>query len=96
MRTTSKNCFSNGTEHMIWTSNNCDLCWKHSKAKKDGGYTALICAIDDDIQTQIGGSQEISQRSYDITQLKDCPYRQLSRPTRRRRKKEDKNQGKLF
>ena len=32
----SQDPFSNGTEHMIWESYNCERCVKDSKLKKDG------------------------------------------------------------
>ena len=96
MKTTTKNCFSNGTEWMIWTSNNCDQCHKQSKYKLDEDeYTKFVCKIDMEINGQMAGLQEISERTYNITQQADCPYRQAVRPKTVRRHKTSTNKSQI-
>ena len=73
--------FSNGTEYMFWVSRNCEQCWKSSKyIEKEDRYTPIRCAVERDIFTRmITDKTPISQRSYDICQQSDCPYRQEKR-----------------
>lgn len=67
---------------MIWTSRNCDRCWKASRLKDDGDYTVFRCKVDEEITSQLMGDMEISERTYNITQMLDCPYRQEKRLAR--------------
>lgn len=85
MKTTDKPLFSNGTEFMLWTSNNCDKCVKQStyNEKKDT-YSSFRCSIDRDIQLQQAGLNEVNLRSYETTKLKDCPYLQTEIKKKRR------------
>ena len=96
MKTTTKDCFSNGTEWMNWTARNCDRCWKSSRPKPDGDYTAYRCRINAQIDAQAVGISEISQRTYDIAHLRDCPHRQEQRPVYRRKPRSSRNEPKLF
>jgi hypothetical protein len=80
MKTTSENCFSNGSEHCSWVERNCHDCIKQSHYKeKTDTYTAFKCTIDRDIQMQIIGLKEISLKSWEITQLMDCPNKTTER-----------------
>lgn len=86
MKTTLKSMFSNGTEFTSWQFRNCDKCVKASvyKEKKDV-YTNYKCTIQRDIDGQVIGLQEVPLRSYNATQLADCPYRQTERKARKKR-----------
>lgn len=87
MKKTKNPCFSNGTEHMVWFELNCDHCWKasiYSERIKD--YTKFKCKINAEVIMQIAGYDEISQRTYDITQKRDCPFKQEKRLIKKRRK----------
>ena len=95
MKTTTKNCFSNGTEWMNWTARNCDRCWKASRLKPGGDYTAYRCRINAQIDAQITGLWEISVQTYQVAQMRDCPYRQEQRPAYRR-KRPRRNEPTLF
>lgn len=96
MSKTTKPCFPNGSEAGWWMDRNCDNCIKASRLKDNGvDYTKSRCKIQDEILTQwMGrGDELISQRTYDVTQKADCPYRQEHYP--KRNKKKDKNQLEL-
>lgn len=96
MNKTTKPCFSNGSEAGWWMDRNCDYCIKASRLKDNGvDYTKSRCKIQDEILTQwMGrGDELISQRTYDVTQKADCPYRKEHYP--KRNKKKDKNQLEL-
>lgn len=97
MKTTTENCFSKGTECMNWISKNCANCYKQSKynSKKEE-YTKFICKIDEEINGQMAGLYEISQRTYDVTQKADCPYKQVARPKMVRKHKTNKSQISLL
>lgn len=87
MKTTCEPMFSNGSEHMTWTAHNCDKCLKQSKYKeKTDTYTGFRCSIDRDINAQIIGLHEISQKSYDTVQNSECPYIQTERKLPKKRK----------
>lgn len=98
MKKINRDPFSNGTEHDMWEHHNCDKCWKSSHVKRgsdpeDPDYTPITCAIQRDIfGRMIDGSALISQRSYDICQMADCPYKQ----ERKRKYEKYKNDPKLF
>lgn len=95
---TSRPCFSSGSEAGWWMDRNCDYCIKASRLKDNGvDYTKSRCKIQDEIFTQwMGrGDELISQRTYDVTQKADCPYRQEHWPKRKRTIKKDKNQLEL-
>lgn len=95
---TSRPCFSSGSEAGWWMDRNCDYCIKASRLKDNGvDYTKSRCKIQDEILTQwMGrGNELISQRTYDVTQKADCPYRQEQWPKRKRTIKKDKNQLEL-
>ena len=65
---------------MWWTGRNCDLCVKASHLRESVAgeeYTAFRCAINKEITLECAGMIEnVSQRTYDICQKADCPYRQ--------------------
>jgi|ERR1035437_16983 hypothetical protein len=94
MKMTYEMMFSNGTEFMIWTSRNCDLCVKqsHYNSKTDE-YTKFKCRIDADMTMQQAGLSEISVRSYETVQQDICPYMQTGRRVFKKRK--IKNQTEL-
>ena len=99
MTKVNKDPFSNGTEHMRWEERNCDRCWKSSHPKRgtdkdNPEYTKIKCAIQRDIFSRMMCNEPISQRSYDICQMLDCPYRQEHKPTKRY--EQHKNEPKLF
>lgn len=99
MKTTQQDCFSNGTEHDSWREINCDRCWKssHPLDEDSWDWTNFICSIDRDIHGQMAGLHEIPLRTYNITQMRDCPYRQAERPKRKKySKKEVSNCMDLF
>ena len=80
MRTTTKPCFSNGTEHMQWVERNCDRCWKQSKLnEKTGQYTRYYCKINEEIDLQMMGEMAVNTKTYVIAQMRDCPNRQEKR-----------------
>lgn len=79
VRTTTKPCFSCGSEAGDWLNHNCDNCIKGSRLKKDGFYwTKGRCVYQDDIYTQwFGtGSEEIREATYSLTREWDCKKRQ--------------------
>lgn len=98
MAKVDKDPFSNGTEYMLWEERNCDRCYKssHIKSKSDPDYpdyTPFICAIQRDIFTRmVTDKTPISQRTIDICQKADCPYRREVRP----KYEKYKNEPKLF
>jgi hypothetical protein len=81
--------FSNGTEFMWWTGRNCDLCVKASHLRESVAgeeYTAFRCAINKEITLECAGMIEnVSQRTYDICQKADCPYKQTERKKYRKK-----------
>lgn len=98
MKKVNQDPFSNGTEYEIWESRNCDHCWKSSHLRKEGDnryenqYTIMRCSIQRDIITRMCSDEPISQRTIDICQMKDCPYRE----EKRKRYEKDKGLPKLF
>ena len=86
MKKTSKPCFSNGTEFTSWTFRNCDRCVKqsHYNEKKDT-YSAYKCTIDRDIAIQQVFDEPINLKSWETTQLKDCPYIQTEHKPKKKR-----------
>ena len=96
MKKVDQDPFSNGTEHMIWEGLNCDRCTKNSHIKEDGNsFTIIKCAIQRDIFTRMFSNEPIAQRTIDICQMKDCPYRKEEWPKRKKAEKH-KNEPKLF
>jgi len=76
MKTTTEPMFSNASEFMSWSAANCEQCVKWSKYDEfTDTYTAFKCSIDRDINAQIMGLHEVSQRSFDVTQERYCPYK---------------------
>lgn len=75
MKTTTKLCFSNGTEFMSWQTNNCEKCvkavWYNEKTETFPEYR---CAIQGQIEGQSVGLYEISERTYNATRTSKCPY----------------------
>jgi hypothetical protein len=87
MKTTEDPMFSNGTEFMIWTSRNCDICVKQSHyIEKKDEYTKFKCRIDADMSMQQAGLSEISIRSYETVRLDSCPYIQLTHNPKKKKK----------
>lgn len=96
-----KDPFSNGTEHLSFESNNCDLCIKSSEPR-DGGkrFTNADkdnmpkCSIQRDIVTRMFSNDPIKQETIDICNNYVmhgmlCPYMQTQR---KHRQKQVKNQ----
>ena len=93
----SQDPFSNGTEHMIWESYNCERCVKDSKLKKDGSYTYADehnmpnrCAILRDIYVRMFSDEPIAERTVKICndftmRGKTCPYLRTTWPKKRGR-----------
>lgn len=81
LKLVDKDPFSNGTEHGIWTTRNCDRCVKsaHYRGEDVCGmdmYTKCRCSIYRDIGTRMFSNEPIAQRTIDICQKRDCPFRQ--------------------
>lgn len=77
MRTTTKPCFANGTEHMQWVARNCDQCWKQSRLiERTGEYTTYKCKINEQIDRQLMGEMTVYMKTYATAQMRDCPGRQ--------------------
>jgi hypothetical protein len=86
MKTTDKPLFSNGTEFTSWTFRNCDKCVKQSHYnEKNDTYSAFRCSIDRDISMQQVGLNEVNLKSWETTQLKDCPHIQTERKVTKKR-----------
>lgn len=94
MKTTNKDCFSNGTEHMMWTDVNCCRCLKSRSYRPhstpcgafDDDAPNYRCAVERDIDAQMIGLDGINQRSYDATQHRICPYIQTEpKPVKHRK-----------
>ena len=93
MKKVSIPCFSNGTEYAMWTERNCDRCYKSPKITRDEkDYTKSRCRIFDELDVQLlgYGNEPVSKRTYKVTQMLDCPYRQEHYP-RSKRKDNDKS-----
>jgi hypothetical protein len=86
MKKTNKSLFSNGTEFTSWTFRNCDNCVKqsHYNEKKDT-YSAFKCSIDRDISMQQIFDDPVNLKSWETTQLRDCPYIQTERKVSKKR-----------
>ena len=96
MATTTRPCFSNGSEAEWWMDRNCDHCIKAWRLKSNGiDYTKSRCKIQDEILTQwMGyGDEPINQRTYDVTQKADCPNKMEH--YQKRKPKKYKNQLEL-
>lgn len=87
--------FSNGTEFMVWQTENCEKCvkavWYNEKTNT---FPAYRCTIQRDIELACVTDGCGIKRVYDAVQKPICPYRQTERKPKK--KKEDKNQMKLF
>ena len=100
MKLIDRDPFTSGQEYDWWEARNCDRCWKSSHIKRGSDpdfpdWTPITCAIQRDIFTRmVTDKQPISQRSYDICQKEDCPYRQETRP--RKKYEKNKHEPKLF
>lgn len=92
-KTTTKECFTNGTDFMVWQTINCEKCvkavWYNEKTKTFPKYR---CSVQGQLEGQIAGIYEISERTYNATQQKDCPYKK----TERTKKRKKDNEPKLF
>lgn len=75
MKTTTKPCFNNSTEFMIWQEQNCCQCkkaiWYNERL---GRYPQYRCAVQRQVEEQVGGAEEVSQRTYAATQQANCPF----------------------
>lgn len=92
----NKDPFSNGTEHMRWDERNCERCIKGSRYnEKTESYSKTRCAIQRDIFTRMYSNEPISQRTIEVCQMLDCPYRKEHYPKRPKGDKY-KNEPKLF
>ena len=83
----AKPLFSNGTEFMMWESENCDRCIKAPKPHEDGkSYSKSRCAIYNEITRQCMGygNEPVSQRAINATTGR-CPYIRTEWPKRKRK-----------
>lgn len=100
MSKVSRNPFSNGTEYEDWNERNCERCIKACKFKKetkDGQeYTKCRCSIQQDIFTGMVSNEPISQRTIDVCNMTDCPYRKEHYPARKRKPKKVEGMNDLF
>lgn len=100
MMKTTKPIFSNGTEAMDWIHFNCEQCVKAIRYGADVQIKSLKqyrCAIQRDVDLQMIGCDEISQRSYDLaTRNFDCPHKRTERKKYKRKRKMNKYQLNLF
>lgn len=75
MKKTTEPCFSNGTEFIVWQDENCCQCkkavWYNEKLDR---YPQYRCAVQKQIEGQAVGIDEISQRTYDATHQRRCPF----------------------
>lgn len=92
-KTTTQNCFSCGTDFMVWQTNNCEKCikavWYNEKTKTFSKYR---CSVQGQLESQIAGLYEISERTYNATQQINRPYKK----TERNKKRKKDNEPKLF
>lgn len=90
--TTTRPCFSCGSECADWLDRNCENCIKASRTK-DGGYTYTKgrCVYQKDIFLQFSGfgNEEIRQKTHYITQFADCPFRAEHNKKRKNRKQDN-------
>ena len=106
MKKVNEDPFSNGTEHMMFEEQNCDLCIKSSKLKADGTYSNCDknyipnrCSIERDIVLRMFCNEPISELTIRVCNdfiekgIK-CPYRKTEYP-RKKAKKQPKEQMKL-
>lgn len=103
-----KDPFSNGSEHLLFESNNCDLCIKSSQPTDDGKRFTNAdkdnmpkCSIQRDIVTRMFSNDPIKQETIDICNNyilhgTPCPYMQTQWKHRQKhRQKQAKNQQSL-
>lgn len=103
MKTTQKPLFSNGTEYMNWTQRNCAQCVKSRSVRPskcpqsalDEDTPNYRCSVEREIDWQMIGNDEVSQRSYDATHKTNCPFKQTEYKRYPRRRKV-KGIGNLF
>ena len=80
MKTTTKPCFSNGTEYAMWQDINCCKCVKATFFnEKKNDFPQYRCRIQGQIDGQTVGISEISLRTYDAAQNTECPYKKTER-----------------
>ena len=97
MAKTNKLCFSNGTSAENWLEHNCEgnpSCIKRQRVRRDGSGP-FYCTVQRDIIRQWFGLTGINEKTYNATQVWDCPYKQTT-PTKRKRKTKVDNQSNLF
>lgn len=95
MRTTTKPCFSNGTEFTHWQGRNCDKCVKSVHLnEKTGIFPRYKCQVQGQVEAQYAGMAEITLRTYVATQQAECPHKQTKRKSYQRKKVEES--GNLF
>ena len=99
MKLVNRDPFTSGSECEWWIERNCDRCWKATREKGEDSlgiqqYTKCHCSIQRDIATRMWTNELIAQRTIDICQKPDCPYRQEHRP--RKKYEKNKNEPKLF
>ena len=98
MKRIKQQLFSNGTEFMSWTANNCDKCIKQSRynEKKDT-YSSFKCSIDKEIQLQAAGMPDdgfVNEKSVNTVSVLQCPFIQIDRK-KVTKKRKIKNQMQL-
>ena len=80
--------FSNGEDFRWWSARNCDKCIKSPKMVISDliAYTKCRCAIYRDIELRMCSDEPIAQRTIDICNKAECPYRQTEWKRHKRRK----------
>ena len=73
---TTEPIFSDQWAAAEWVTRNCVRCAKYTEFNpKTGGYPSRRCAVQRDIDLQqTGEGMEVSQRSYEACQNKECPF----------------------
>lgn len=100
MTKVNRDPFSNGTDFDYWNERNCERCIKASRCKKetkDGQeYTNCRCSIQRDIFIRMMCNEPISQRTIDVCNMNDCPYRKEHYPAQKRKPKKVEDMNDLF
>lgn len=100
MKTTTAPCFPNGSWFADWIECNCEggivgkPCIKRQRFH-DGEYGPFYCAIQKQVIAQYLGADEVSVRTYQACQMRDCPHKRTEYAKRKPKPKDD-NQPKLF
>lgn len=95
MKKVNQDPFSNGTEFEVWIERNCERCIKASRFKRETiageEYTKCRCSIQQDIFIRRVCKEPISQRTIDVCNMTNCPYRKEHYPARKPKKAKGMN-----